>query len=57
MIVYDVAIKVLDICGITFIVLFRSGEAFTVEGNTHTHTHTHTHKKGREYAKVIHGSV
>ena len=55
MIVYDVAIKVLDICGITFIVLFRSGEAFTVEGNTHTHTHTQ--KKGREYAKVIHGSV
>ena len=44
MIVYDVAIKVLDICGITFIVLFRSGEAFTVEGNTHTHTHTHTQK-------------
>ena len=28
---------------ITFIVLFQSGEAFTVEGNTHTHTHTHTH--------------
>ena len=31
------------ISGITFIVLFQSGEAFTVERNTHTHTHTHTH--------------
>ena len=51
MIVYDVAIKVLDtkqfpqhniaglISGITF-VLFQSGEAFMVEGNKHTHTHT-----------------
>ena len=39
------------ISGITFIVLFHSGEASTVEGNKHTHTyiqthtntHTHTH--------------
>ena len=49
MIVYDVAMKVLDtkyfsqhnislISGITFIVLFQSGEASTVEGNKHTHT-------------------
>ena len=55
MIVYDVATKILDteyfpqhniaslISGITFIVLFQSGEAFTVGRNTHTHTHTHTH--------------
>ena len=52
MIDYDVAPKVLDteifpqhniaglIPGITFIVLFQSGEASTVEGNKHTHTHT-----------------
>ena len=49
MIVYDMAIKVLDtkqfpqhnitglISGITFIVLFQSEEAFAVEENTHTH--------------------
>ena len=30
------------ISGITFTVLFQSGEASTVEGNKHTHTHTHT---------------
>ena len=52
MIVYDVATKVLDtelfpqhniaglISGITFIVLFQSGETFTVEGNTHIYTDT-----------------
>ena len=28
------------ISGITFTVLFQSGEASTVEGNKHTHTHT-----------------
>ena len=55
MIVYNVVTKVLDtekfpqhniaglIPGITFIALFHSGEAITMEGNTHTHTHTHTH--------------
>ena len=55
MIAYDVAMKVLDtkqfpkhniaglISGITFIVLFQSGEAFTVEGNKHTHTQTQTY--------------
>ena len=59
MIVYDMVMNVLDtkwfpqhniadlISGITFIVLFQSGEASTVEGNkhinTHTHTYTHTH--------------
>ena len=59
MIVYDVAMKVLDtksfpqhnIAGLisdsTFIVLFQSEKASTVEENkhtlTHTHTHTHTH--------------
>ena len=55
MIVYDVATKVLDteqfpqhniaglISGITFIFLFQSGKAFTMEGNAHTHTHTRTH--------------
>ena len=54
MMTYDVATKVLDaeqfpqhnipglISGITFIVLFLSGEAFTLEENTQTHT-THTH--------------
>ena len=54
MIVYDVAMKVLDtnwfpqhniaglISGITFVILFQSGEAFTMERNTHKHTHTHT---------------
>ena len=57
MTVYDAATKVLYkksfpqhsiaglISGITFIVLFQSGEAFTVEGNKHTHTHTHTHTR------------
>ena len=30
------------ISGITFIVLFQSGEASMVEGNKHTHTHTFT---------------
>ena len=52
MIVYDMVMKVLDtkwfpqhntaglISGITFIVLFQSGEASAVEGNKHTHTHT-----------------
>ena len=52
MIVYDVAMKVLDtklflqhniaglISGIT-VVLFQSGEASTVERNKHTHTHTY----------------
>ena len=51
MIVYDVVTKILDteqfpqhniaglISGITFIALFQSGEAFTVEGNKHKHTH------------------
>ena len=55
MIVYDVATKVLGtehfpqrniaglISDITLIVLFQSGEAFAVGGNTHTHTQTHTH--------------
>ena len=50
MIVYDVEMKVLDTkkfpqrniagltSGITFIVLFQSEEAFTVEGNKNTHT-------------------
>ena len=50
MIVYDVTMKVLDtekfpqhniadlISGITFIALFQSGKASTVEGNKHTHT-------------------
>ena len=50
MIVYDVAMKVLDtkefpqqniadlIFRVTFIVLFQSGEAVTVEGNKHKHT-------------------
>ena len=50
MIVYDVVTKILDteqfpqhniaglISGITFIVLFQSGEASMVEGNKHTHT-------------------
>ena len=59
MIVYDMATKVLDtekfpqrniaglISGITFIVLFQSGKASTVEGNTHTHTHTHTRTHAR----------
>ena len=54
-IVYKVPTKVLDteifpqykiaglISGITFILLFQSGEAFTVKGNKHTYTHTHTH--------------
>ena len=49
MIVYDMVMNVLDtkwflqhniaglISGITFIVLFQSGEASTVEENTHTH--------------------
>ena len=52
MIVYDMVMNVLDtkwfpqhniaglISGITFFVLFQSGEASTVEGNKHTHTHT-----------------
>ena len=52
MIVYDMVMNVLDtkwfpqhniaglISGITFIVLFQSGEASTVEGNKHTHTRT-----------------
>ena len=52
MIVYDMVMNVLDtkwfpqyniaglISGITFIVLFQSGEASTVEGNKHTHIHT-----------------
>ena len=56
MIVYDMATKVLDtvqfsqhniadlISGIIFVFLFKSGEAFMVEENTHTHTHTHTHR-------------
>ena len=51
MVVYDMVMNVLDtrwfpqhniaglISGITFIVLFQSGEASTVEGNKHTHTH------------------
>ena len=50
MIVYDMVMNVLDtkwfpqhniaglISGITFIVLFQSGEASTVEGNKHTNT-------------------
>ena len=50
MIVYDMVMNVHDtklfpqhsiaglISGITFIVLFQSGEASTVEGNKHTHT-------------------
>ena len=53
MIVYDMAMKVLDtkwfpqhntavlISGITFIILFQSGEASTMEGNKHTHTRKH----------------
>ena len=54
MIVYDMVMNVLDtkrfpqrniaglISGITFIVLFQSGEASTVEGNKHTHTQVQT---------------
>ena len=54
MIVYDMVMNALDtkwfpqhniaglISSITFIVLFQSGEASTVEGNKHTHTQ---HKK------------
>ena len=50
MIVYDMMMNVLDtkwftqhniaglIPGITFFVLFQSGEASTVEGNKHTYT-------------------
>ena len=50
MIVYDIVMNVLDtksfpqhniaslISGITFIVLFQSGEASTVEENKHTHS-------------------
>ena len=43
MIVYDMVMNVLEhniaglISGITFIVLFQSGETSTVEGNKHTH--------------------
>ena len=58
MIVYEVATEQLDAkhtiadlnSGITFIVLFQSGEAFTVEGNKHTQTHTHTHTHTRKHA-------
>ena len=54
MIVYGVATKVLAteqfpqhsiaglISGIIFIVVFQSGEAFTVEGNKHTHKQVFT---------------
>ena len=66
MIAYDVATKVLDteqfpqhniaglISGITFIFLFQSGKAFTMEGNAHTHTHTHapTHYQEQLYMNV-----
>ena len=57
MIVYNVPTKVLDteifpqdkiaglISGITFILSFQSGEAFTVKGNKHTYTHAHTHTR------------
>ena len=60
MIVYDMVMNVLDtklfpqhniaglISGITFIALYQSGEASTVEGNKHTHTHTHTHTHARK---------
>ena len=60
MIVYDMVMNALDtksfpqhniaclISGITFIVLFQSGEVSTVEGNKHTHTHTHTHESIKE---------
>ena len=53
MIVYDMVMNVLQhniaglISGITFIVLFQSGEASMVEGNKHTHTHTRA--RMREY--------
>ena len=73
MIVYDVASNVLDIRGITFIVLFCFGQEKPfrwkkIHTHTHTRAHTHTHAhtpthphthihKGREYAKVIHGSA
>ena len=55
MIVYDVETKVLDtesfpqrnIAGLYIWQYIhcsvQSGEAFTVDGNTHTHTHIHTH--------------
>ena len=35
------------ISGITFIVLFQSGEASTVEGNKHTHTHSTLHNRNQ----------
>ena len=44
------------ISGITFIVLFQSGEAYTMEENTHTHIHarTHTHTMfSNEFAITI----
>ena len=56
MIVYDMVMNVLDtkwfpqyniaglISGITFIVLFQSGEASTVEGNKHTRTKAAIHR-------------
>ena len=30
------------------LLVFQSGKAFTVEGNTHTHTHTHTHTREKQ---------
>ena len=43
------------ISGITFIIRFQSGEAFTVEGNKHTHTHTHKRasKKNLGLAQIV----
>ena len=55
MIVYDMVMNVLQhniaglISGITFIVLFQSGEASTVEGNKHTHR--------QQLATIIMGTI
>ena len=59
MIVYDVAMKVLDRVIPSahyhwpdlwhYICFVQSGEAFTVERNKYTHTHTHTHTHTRMY--------
>ena len=61
-IVYDMVMNVLDtkwlpqhnivglISGITFSVLFQSGEASTVEGNKHTHTHCVKRVRIRSYS-------
>ena len=45
------------ISGSTFIVLFQSGEASTVEANAHTHTHTHTRTHTHTYTHTHTDSV